>query len=167
MSDQHFKAASWSMSIKIMSLVGTAILLAVALFVCYTFPEEAPSYIPKLITALCLGTWFLCILSIVKGFDIENGEVVVHRPLWKNRIPFSSGAKAFPKKMPGAIRLLGNGGLFSGSGWFWNKEIGVFHVFITDPNKCVWVQTPQKTIIISPEDPEGFVKAFTVQSMIR
>lgn len=160
MSDMHFKAAPWSPSIKVMSLVGSALLLAVAMFVYMTFPEDAPPYIPNLIVALCFGTWFLSLLSIVKGFDIENGHIVVHRPLWKNRIPFSSGAEAFQKKMPTAIRLLGNGGLFSGSGWFWNKEIGVFHVFVTDPKKCVWVKTPKKTIVITPDDTEGFVKAF-------
>lgn len=58
------------------------------------------------------------------------------------------------------IRLCGNGGVFGGSGIFWNRRFGVFRAYVTrsQPAELVLVETNQRKIIISPEDPSGFVQ---------
>jgi hypothetical protein len=58
------------------------------------------------------------------------------------------------------IRLCGNGGIFGGSGIFWNRRYGVFRVYVTrsQPPDLVLVETSARKIIISPEDPSGFVE---------
>lgn len=59
------------------------------------------------------------------------------------------------------IRLWGNGGVFAGSGIFWNKELGVFRAYVTrgKPHDLVLIETVGSRIVISPEDPASFVAA--------
>jgi hypothetical protein len=58
------------------------------------------------------------------------------------------------------IRLCGNGGVFGGSGIFWNRRYGVFRAYVTrsQPSELVLVETNTRKIIISPEDPAGFIR---------
>jgi hypothetical protein len=59
------------------------------------------------------------------------------------------------------IRLCGNGGVFGGSGIFWNRRYGVFRAYVTrsQPLQLVLVETSNQRIIISPEDPSGFAES--------
>jgi hypothetical protein len=58
------------------------------------------------------------------------------------------------------LRLCGNGGVFGGSGIFWNRRYGMFRAYVTrcQPSELVLVETRTQKIIISPEDPAGFVR---------
>jgi len=60
------------------------------------------------------------------------------------------------------VRLWGNGGLFAATGIFWNKEYGVFRVYVTSARHqdYVLVATRTRKILISPEDPAQFVRAW-------
>ena len=56
-----------------------------------------------------------------------------------------------------SLRLFGNGGLFSITGWYRNGTLGIYKAFATDLNKTVVLRFATKTIVISPENPEQFV----------
>jgi hypothetical protein len=60
-----------------------------------------------------------------------------------------------------SLRLCGNGGLFAGSGIFWNRQFGIFRAYITtnQPGTTVLVETPKRKIIISPVEPQTWVTA--------
>ena len=59
------------------------------------------------------------------------------------------------------IRLLGNGGLFAGSGIFWSRKFGVFRAYVTTskPDTMVMVETAKTKILISPVDPPAWLAA--------
>jgi hypothetical protein len=61
----------------------------------------------------------------------------------------------------GSVRTCGNGGLYSFTGWYWNQELGRYRAFVTDHAKIVVLRYPESTVVVSPGDPEGFVKAVT------
>lgn len=58
------------------------------------------------------------------------------------------------------LRLCGDGGVFAGSGIFWNRRYGVFHAYVTRDKytDMVLVETKRRRIIISPEAPSEFVR---------
>jgi hypothetical protein len=62
-----------------------------------------------------------------------------------------------------ALRLCGNGGVFGGSGIFWNRRYGVFRAYVTrnQPSDLVLIETKQRRIIISPIDPKNFIEPLT------
>jgi hypothetical protein len=59
--------------------------------------------------------------------------------------------------MKGSIRLFGNGGLFSFTGLYRNKKLGNYRAFVNDWHKCVILRFAKRTIVVSPNDPDGFV----------
>ena len=66
-------------------------------------------------------------------------------------------------RLPGSIccgiRLCGNGGLFAFTGLFWDRKYGKFRMYSTSASHkdCVMVETADKKIIISPENPDAWV----------
>jgi hypothetical protein len=60
------------------------------------------------------------------------------------------------------IRLWGSGGLFGYYGLYRTAELGKCTWYVTDRSKCVVVITGEKTVVVSPEDVDGFVAAIRV-----
>ena len=60
------------------------------------------------------------------------------------------------------IRLWGSGGLFGYYGLYRTAELGKCTWYVTDRSKCVVVITSEKTVVVSPDDVDGFVAAIRV-----
>lgn len=58
--------------------------------------------------------------------------------------------------MRGSLRLCGNGGMFSFTGWYRNRALGVYRAFVTDLKSTVVLKFAKRTIVVSPERPEEF-----------
>jgi len=62
-----------------------------------------------------------------------------------------------PDVMRRSLRLFGNGGMFSITGWYRNSALGTYRAFVTDLKNTVVLRfATQKTIVVSPENPEAF-----------
>ena len=59
--------------------------------------------------------------------------------------------------MSGSLRLLGNGGLFSLTGFFWNRQLKLYRVYATDPSRAVILRYPKRIVVITPHDPQHFI----------
>lgn len=66
-----------------------------------------------------------------------------------------SAKEVFP---PGTWRVFGVGGLFGYYGYFKNAKLGRFLAFVTDRNSLVLLRFPEKTIVISPRNPQSFLE---------
>ncbi len=56
------------------------------------------------------------------------------------------------------LRTCGNGGMFSFTGWYWSRPLGHFRAFVTDLNRTVVLRFADRTLVVSPEHPEEFVR---------
>ena len=98
-------------------------------------------------------------LFTIRGYSLERDSILVHRLLWATRLP-RIGLKSAthdPAQIAGGIRIFGNGGFFSFSGWFRNKHLGTYRAYITDPSLAVVLRYGDRTVVLSPEDPQRFV----------
>ena len=68
-------------------------------------------------------------------------------------------AEADPVALKGSIRLAGNGGLFAFCGWFRNSKLGVYRAFCTDLAHAVVLRFPDRTVVVTPDQPDKFVAA--------
>jgi transcriptional regulator with XRE-family HTH domain len=102
-----------------------------------------------------------CFLESIQSYAIEGKTLVVNRLLWKTRIPLDGLKMATAEKnaMKGSLRLFGNGGLFVYAGWFKNASLGSFRACATDTGRTVVLKFAEKTVVVSPDDPEAFVRA--------
>ncbi|TNE33190.1 MAG: hypothetical protein EP349_00035 [Alphaproteobacteria bacterium] len=160
MEKKYYAAAPWSLSIKIVTILSSVLLLGLPLFLLGRVPFNASVFV----ATFSWGIWVCCLLTMIRGFTLTTNLLIIHRPLWDNRFSLEAGATAVRDqnmRKGFTLRVLGNGGLFSGSGYYWNKQTGIFRAFISNQHKAVWIKTPNKTLVISPDDPETFVQDFS------
>lgn len=113
-----------------------------------------------LVGAVALGVITLgCYLLAPVSFDVTEGCLTV--VLRGGRIsygPIVDGVRV-TGRLPFTIRLFGNGGLFAGTGIFWNKRDGIFRVYATraKPEDAVFVRTTRYKLLLTPKDPQAFM----------
>jgi hypothetical protein len=100
-------------------------------------------------------------LFTIRGYTIERDSILVHRLLWATRLSRTGlqSATFDPSLISGGIRVFGNGGFFSFSGWFRNKHLGTYRAYITDPARAVVLKYGDRVVVVSPDDPERFASA--------
>lgn len=147
-------AAPMSPAIKMVTgvvLLMTAGCLAAALF--------APLFF---LLGLVVGAVALCCyLFAPVAYELYGGRLTVHFRLGQK--VFGPVVRCAPvaARPPWGLRLWGNGGLFACTGIFWNKSYGVFRAYLTSA-RCqdqVLVETGRRKILISPQNPEEFVRS--------
>ncbi len=132
-----------------------------------------------LVTALLLGTSgfffvkssgtldllplliLLCALPfVVLSYTITPDALLVQRLFWNTRVPLAElqSARFDPGALRYSIRTCGNGGLYSFTGWYWNRQIGAYRAFATDPKRAVILKFARRTVVVTPDSPEDFVR---------
>ncbi len=151
--------AKWSGLLIGVSVFASLILIFVSgLF--FTRPD-VPAGFKVAVIASCMGTLFTSLLFTVRGYRIEMGSLYIERLIWDTRIDLRHlrSVEADPDAMARAWRIFGNGGLFSFSGWFRNKQLGSFRALVTNRKDCVVVKLEDRTLVVSPSEPASFAEA--------
>ncbi|MCZ6882510.1 MAG: PH domain-containing protein [Gammaproteobacteria bacterium] len=145
--------APTSLSIKIITLL--ILLMTAGMFI-------GAYYEPRLVWA---GTVLailvvLCYLSAPVAYEIKGDQLAIIRRIG-NKIfgPVTRCSYVYDDKPSFGIRLWGNGGVFAGTGIFWNKKYGIFRAYVTTGSKShlVLVETPATRVVITPENPDQFM----------
>ena len=71
-------------------------------------------------------------------------------------------AQIEPDAMRRSLRTFGNGGAFSFSGIYYNKRLGSYRAFVTDPRRTVVLCYANRRIVLSPAAPQAFVSDLAV-----
>lgn len=159
----HFKAAPWPTSLKLLSLFGTVLLLGVGYAAYRAIPVPsgfthqfglAVAAIPPLILLATL-------LFVVRGYTLDGETLIVPRLLTRTRIPLHGLQSAWVEAAVcrGSVRVCGNGGLFSFTGWFYSKRLGRYRLLATDLADTVVLRFADRVVVISPATPHAFVDA--------
>jgi hypothetical protein len=130
-------------------LVGTAVCMVAAL---YVKPLSYAAAILMLVSAFCY-------LTAPVGYELEGGRLTVFTHLGRSQFGPIVGCARVDRSIWWGVRLFGNGGLFGGTGFFWNPRFGVVRAYVTSARRAdmLMVKTPGRNVLISPEDPESFI----------
>ena len=84
----------------------------------------------------------------------------MHRLLWSTVLPRIGleSAQVEPDAMRGSLRTFGNGGAFSFTGFYYNKRLGSYRAYVTDPRRAVVLRYANRRVVLSPDAPEDFVR---------
>ena len=114
--------------------------------------------------ALMIGLILACIFFFtyifsIQSYQITEDKLIIKRPLsgLNKEILLSEieSAKLLSKEdLQGTIRTLGDGGLFGYYGYFFNRKLGSFRMYVTNhKNLILLIVSKSKTeIVISPDD---------------
>jgi len=157
-------AAPWGMPLKLMTSLGVTAVVGV--LVGLACAPGVPS------TGIILAWAFLPLvligsaLTAVRGFAVTPDALQVRRLCWTTEIPLRhlQQAEVISLRKNGvAVRVFGNGGLFSFSGWYWSRALGRFRLFGTDLSRTVLLRFDDRAVVVTPDRPEDFVA--TVRSL--
>jgi hypothetical protein len=114
---------------------------------------RAAAILPMLLLVVAL-------FFIVRGYVVTADEILVQRLLWRTRFERAKlqSASIEPDALRGSIRVFGNGGLFSFTGVFRSPKLGRYRAFVTDPARTVILRFTDRVVVLSPADPEAFVR---------
>ena len=147
------RVAATSLSIKMVTafiLLLTVVMIISAIFI--------SALIWAAITLIIIVV--LCYLYAPVAYILDKNQLhVIRRINRKIYGPVIKCSSIEHDKPSLGIRLWGNGGLFSGTGIFWNKQYGIFRAYVTTGKRAhlVLVETATDKVIISPEHPEKFL----------
>jgi hypothetical protein len=100
------------------------------------------------------------IASRVRGYTLTEDAIIVHRGWGKTRLPLVGlrSVSADADAMRGwRLILFGNVGFFCLVGRFWSSKLGWYRAFATDRSRAVVLRYADRTIVISPHDPQQFI----------
>jgi hypothetical protein len=106
------------------------------------------------IAALCVGARLA-----VRGYTLTETEIHVKRLGRTTRLALRALTAVDGKAdaMDGSVCLLANPGLFSVTGYFWNRRLKFYRAYVTDPSRAVILRFTNRVLVITPHDPQHFI----------
>ena len=150
--------APWGKSLKVTTWLSAIFIMGIPVLDRLTPFPNTLFYNIVLIVLPLMGLLFASLFTI-RGYVLTPHALLVQRLGWNSTIPLS-GLKAVeidPTAMSNSIRTLGNGGLFCFAGSFYNGKIGDYRPFATDPDRSVVLKFSDRTVVVTPGDPQTFV----------
>jgi Bacterial PH domain len=149
-------AAPWGKSLLIISAIITIVCVGVTADLLHKGYRGWKLAIP--VAAIGFAALFT-----IRGYSISADAILVRRLFWNTRLPLAGlqSVESRPNVMRGSIRLFGIGGVFSISGFYRNNVLGTYRAFVTDPKQTVVLKFPKRSVVISPAQPEDFVRELT------
>ena len=152
--------APWSVWLKVSSLVVVTVLIWASVYVVLTLPSRWSWTIP--VVAYIAGGPLLLVLFalfMIRGYSLTPRGLIAHRLLWETSLPMTGlkSIHADPHAMRGSIRLFGNGGALSITGFFINRRLGRYRAFATDPVRALVLEFKSRKVVVTPDDPGRFI----------
>ena len=149
----HFRAP-WGIRLKL----ATGALLALFVFVSATTGPPA--------TWILLAVVVIAATFAVRGYSVVDDKLLVHRLGWSTTFDLAEleAAEYSPGATMGSIRTFGIGGLFGFIGRFRNSMLGNYRAYATDSDHTVVLRFRDATVVVTPDDPVGFVAALDAVS---
>jgi hypothetical protein len=152
--------APWGKPLIVCSCLLVALAVVWIIGAAYIRPFITPPFLAPfaqwLLPLIVLG----CLPFMIRSYEITDDAILIRRLFWTTRLDRSGlkSAVVIPKAMRKSLRTCGNGGVFSFTGWYWNKTLGSYRAFVTDMNRTVVLRFEKRTVVVSPDEPEEFVK---------
>lgn len=161
--------APWSKLLIWVSTITTLLCLTLGFLLHKQMFPFAPAGVVSILLLLFTALPLLAFPFFIRGYTLQGSKLLIHRLGWNTTLDISEVEKACfdPNITHGSIRLFGNGGLFSFTGWFSSHTLGTYRAFFTDPKRTVVLIFPKRKIVISPENPDQFVELLSGNSNAR
>ncbi len=158
--------APWGTSLIVASTLVTVICLGVFASSLWASWAIRPLHLFRWGALLPLVLLFGMLPFIIRGYTITHDTILVHRLLWDTKLPRAGleSASAEPDAMRRSLRTFGNGGGFSITGWYYNKRLGSYRAYVTDPHRTVVLRYANRRVVLSPATPEDFVQDLAISA---
>jgi hypothetical protein len=152
--------APWGWQLKATTILAVIFVVATAIIVPFVLPRKM-LWVAFVSPCVCLATLGISALFCVRGYAVRYGELWIQRSFWQTQFSLDDLERAYAdnQAMNGITRKAGISGFMGHIGWFRNKRLGGYRAFVTDPARCVVLEFSKRKVVVSPDNPEAFVRA--------
>ena len=148
---------------KITTVVVSLLLLS-AIVIQFMVFKNNNYWIPRIASVFILVGFIFTLLYKPNAYTILSNQIIIHRYINNvviEKTEIKSVTKIEKEELKGTFRLFGVGGLFGYYGKFSSFKMGAMTWYATRRNNYVLIITSSfKKIILTPDDPDDFVKEF-------
>ncbi len=141
--------------------IGIVVLLGMPVAMALVPPKgEASPLVAVIVAIVDIAVIGLGSLFVIRGYRLDDGGLHVERLVWANRVELAVLRRAWPdpEAMSKSLRLFGNSGFMCIAGLFTNRKLGRYRAFATDPRRAVVLQTAERTVVVTPDEPLRFLE---------
>jgi Bacterial PH domain len=152
-------SAPWSRSVRVATVASVAGLLVMVLAGVFAGPRQL-AVLRGALVGVPLAVLLATLPFMVRGYVLTESHIEVRRLGWSSVLPLAGliAVTGQPEGFSGSVRLFGNGGLFGISGWYWNRRIGRFRAYATDPGRMVLLRYRDGSqVVVTPHDVQHFI----------
>jgi hypothetical protein len=152
--NQYYQA-KWGRSLKVISFCCILIICTIFIYSLLFLPLTSKITVGFMPLLISLGASPF----VVRGYFFNEHKLFIKRLFWNTEIDLSELLEVYadPAATKGSLKTFGNGGLFSFTGWFWNRRLGHYKAYVTDPRSTVVLKLSKRTIVVTPDNPEMFI----------
>jgi hypothetical protein len=156
---QHF-TATFCRNAKLV----TSIVAGLATFMLLLAPllPDAPAIQPPIAVYILALTLFITWGFHPQSYTITQSTVIINRPFGNIKIPvdkIKDATQITSEDLGKPWRIMASGGVFGFFGVFSSKTIGKFTMWCRNRDSMVLMNLDEQIIIVSPDDPAGFIAA--------
>jgi hypothetical protein len=150
----RYDAAPMSLAIK---LISAAVILLDAGFAAAAFWHIELLLAVAALTLVLIG----CYLRAPVAYHVSKSGLVVEFRIGTKEFGRVIGQVPVEPCTGMTLRLWGNGGLFAGTGIFWNRTWGLFRAYVTtsDRTRLVLLETEKGKVLVTPNHPNQFLSS--------
>jgi hypothetical protein len=149
--------APWGTPLKSMTTLSILIGVGIPLIGIFSGPRGDIGWILGMII-MPLAILIIAAFFMIRGYDLTGDTLLIRRLGWNSKLDLSRliSADVDSKAMTKSIRAFGNGGMFCFAGLFYNKKLGSYRAFATDPKRSVVLRFSNRVAVVTPDDPAEF-----------
>ena len=93
------------------------------------------------------------------GYRLAGDGIQIERKVGPKLIPYRKirGVDREERRVNG-LTVMGSRGVFGRFGSFWNSQLGVYRLYLSNRENVVWLATDGGLVGLSPDRPEEFVE---------
>ena len=98
------------------------------------------------------------------GLEVEGGRLTIRMRRRGERYDLAGAVsrRLTPEEISYLERLATNGGVTAGTGGFESHRLGEFDLYASDLANAVLVDLGETRLVVTPDDPEGFLEALAL-----
>lgn len=151
--------APWGPMLRARTLVWSASLAVMMLVALVGLTSGGP--LPWVLMVIAVPSLILAAAAArcVRGYTLTEEAITVHRGIGRTVLSLAGlrSVKGDVDALRGSIRVFGNYGFFCITGRCWSRKLGWHRVFATDLSRAVVLRYSDRTVVITPHDPQQFI----------
>ena len=150
--------APWSRSLRLRT-IALSLLIALLAAAGFFLSIHASWVWQFSLIVLPIAIWVVSLLTMVRGYSLDDERFSIHRlAMWETySLRDLASVDGDAEATRGSICLLANCGLFSFSGRYWSRHLGLYRASLCDPARAVIIRMGGSTLVIAPHDPQQFI----------